>query len=308
MPSESGLPQLDGGAIVTVGTFDGVHRGHRDILRRVADRGQRLGLPTVLVTFAPHPLRVVKPDTAPMLLTPGEEQREVLADTGIERVAVLPFTENLATYSARAFVEHILIGRYHARVLVMGYNHRLGRGREGDSTALAAMGAALGFEVDVVPPTIDDAGTPISSSRIRRAVEAGDIPATTAALGRFYAFRGKVTHGSQRGRDLGYPTLNLVLPSAEKLLPADGVYAVRAIARRGSYGGMMNIGGRPTFGETSRTVEVHLFEATGDWYGADVSVDLVSRLRDTVRFASVDDLVRQLGQDAQAARLALTQA
>jgi riboflavin kinase/FMN adenylyltransferase len=191
MPSDSGLPQLDGGTVVTVGTFDGVHRGHREILRRAVDRGQRLGLPSILVTFAPHPLHVVNPGTAPALLTPGEEQREVLAETGIEHVAILPFTANLASYSARAFVEHILVARYRARALIMGYNHRLGRGREGDSTALAAMGAALGFEVDVVPPTMDDAGTAISSSRIRQAVEAGDLVAATAALGRPYSVRGK---------------------------------------------------------------------------------------------------------------------
>ena len=308
MPDVNGLPQLDRGAVVTVGTFDGVHRGHQDIVRRVVEQGERLGLPSLLVTFAPHPLRVVNPKAAPPLLTPGDEQSEALVDTGIEHVALVPFTTTLASYSARAFVEHLLVGRYHARVVVMGYNHRLGHGREGDAEALRVICAGFGCEVDVVPPTLDDDGTPISSSRIRRAVEVGDLATVASAMGRPYSLRGRVSRGSQRGRDLGYPTLNLSLASNEKLLPADGVYAVRAVARRGSFGGMMNIGGRPTFGEAGRAVEVHLFEASGDWYGADVSVELVRRLRDTTRFASADELITQLGRDAQAARLALTQA
>jgi riboflavin kinase/FMN adenylyltransferase len=293
---------------VTVGTFDGVHRGHREILRRVVERGTALSLPTLLVTFEPHPLRVVKPEAAPQLLTPGDEQFEALAETGIAHVVVLPFTPTLAAYSARAYVESLLIDLYRARALVMGYNHRFGRGREGDADALAALGARLGFDVDVVPPTLDGNHAPISSSRIRRAVAAGDLADAQSALGRAYSLRGTVMHGSHRGRELGYPTLNIEVPSADKLLPPDGVYAVRAIGRRGTFGGMMNLGGRPTFGETGRTIEVHLFEASGEWYGLPVAVEFVRRLRDTTRFATIDELVAQLGRDAEAARVALTQA
>ena len=305
--AEPGLPQLDAGSVVTVGTFDGVHRGHSDILERVVARGRSMGLPTVLVTFLPHPVAVLNPGAAPPLLTPDQEQREALAATGIEHVIVLPFTATLAQYSAAAFVERLLCERYRMQALVVGYNHRLGRGREGDATVLAALGQRVGFHVDVVPPALDATGAPVSSSGIRRAIADGSLEAAAAALGRRYALCGVVQQGSQRGRELGYPTLNVAIPP-RKLLPPDGVYAVRAETPRGQFGGMMNLGGRPTFGDFNRSIEVHLFEASGDWYGVSVAVELVRQLRETARFPSVEALVAQLARDAQDARVALTQA
>ena len=302
-----GLPQLREGAVVTVGTFDGVHRGHCDIIRRVVERGEAMGLPTVLVTFEPHPVAVVNPSAAPRLLTPGDEQLEPLAATRVEHVVVLPFTPLLARYSAADFVKGLLLGRYGMRGLVMGYNHRLGHGREGDADKLSALGLELGFDVDVVPPTIDSTGVPLSSSQIRRAVEAGDLDTATNGLGRPYSLHGIVARGAQRGRELGFPTLNVAMPE-RKLLPPDGVYAVRALTPRGSFGGMMNLGGRPTFDEFTRTAEVHLFDVAGDWYGVPVSVELIRRLRATTRFANVEALVAQLARDADEARFALTQA
>ncbi len=293
---------------MTVGTFDGVHRGHLDILRRVGSCADSMGIAALLVTFHPHPVAVVHPDAAPKLLTPGDEQREALATSAIAHVVVLPFTATLAGYGAAAFVEALLIERYCMRRLVMGYNHRLGRGREGDTTLLSRLGRSLGFEVEVVPPTRDARGEPVSSSRIRDAITSGDLATAEAGLGRAYSIRGVVGKGAQRGRDLGYPTLNIALSDARKLLPPDGVYAVRAVTPRGTFGGMMNLGGRPTFDEFKQTVEVHLFDVTGDWYGVPVSVDLVRRLRDTTRFANVDALVAQLARDADDARVALTQA
>lgn len=303
-----GFPQLADGAVVTVGTFDGVHLGHRDILRRLAARAAAARAPDLLVTFRPHPLEVVNASAAPLLLTPGDEQLEALADSGPLLVAVLPFTPSLAAYSAEQFVMRLLVDRYHMRELVIGYDHGLGRGREGDVAVLRELGERYGFHVEVVPPTLDAAGTPISSSSIRTSIAHGDLDRASRSLGRPYAFRGSVTRGSARGRDLGYPTLNIELPSPRKLLPPHGVYAVRASTSRGMLGGMMNLGGRPTFGELERHVEVHLFEASGDWYGESVSVEVIHRLRDTTRFASVDALVAQLARDADAARAALTQA
>jgi riboflavin kinase/FMN adenylyltransferase len=267
-----------------------------------------MGLAPLLVTFNPHPVAVVHPARSPRLLTPGEEQREELAGTGIEHVVVLPFTPQLARVKAATFVQRLLIERYRMRMLVMGYNHRLGHGREGDATMLAALGREIGFEVEVVPATLDSRGDPISSSRIREALDAGDLNRAANGLGRPYSVRGIVEQGAQRGRDLGYPTLNIGLADARKLLPPDGVYAVRATTPRGAFGGMMNLGGRPTFGDLNRTVEVHLFDVAGDWYRVPVSVELVRRLRDTTRFASVDALVAQLARDAEDARVALTQA
>lgn len=295
-------------SVVTVGTFDGVHLGHRDILRRLRDSGAAKDLRAVVVTFRPHPLAVVNPSAAPMLLTPDDEQLEALQADGPLDVVILEFTPELARHTADEFVREILIDRFHVAELVIGYDHGLGRGRQGDAAALQRLGSELGFVVEIVPAALDAAGAPISSSSIRTSVAHGDLERARAALGRPYAFAGTVVEGEQRGRALGYPTINIALSSSRKLLPPDGVYAVRARTARGVFGGMMNLGGRPTFGDLERTLEVHLFDVSGDWYGERVSVDFVRRLRDTIRFDSVDRLIAQLGEDAKNARFALTQA
>jgi riboflavin kinase/FMN adenylyltransferase len=308
MAESAGFPQLARGSVVTVGTFDGVHLGHRDILRRVTERANASGLPGLLVTFQPHPLEVVNRAVAPMLLTPGTEQYDALADSGPLLVAVLPFTPTLASYSAEQFVIELLQRRYHMRELVIGYDHGLGRGREGDAKALVEIGGRHGFGVEIVPPTLDAAGRRISSSVIRTALAHSDLERAHAALGRRYTVRGTVVSGDRRGRAIGFPTLNLAVPSPRKLLPPVGVYAVRAWTTRGAFGGMMNLGPRPTVGDDTPIPEVHLFDTSGDWYGEAVSVEFVTRLRDTVKFESLDALVAQLNLDAVAARSALTQA
>jgi len=202
MPELDGFPQLADGCVATVGTFDGVHLGHRDILRRVQERAAAAGLPAVLVTFRPHPLEVVNPSAAPMLLTPDEERLVALVDSGPLAVVVLPFTSTLARYSAESFVRAFLLERYHVRDLVIGYDHGLGRGRQGDVTVLADLGTRYRFGVDVVPATIDEHGVPISSSAVRTSVAHGDLDRARRALGRPYAFHGVVVPGQQRGRDL----------------------------------------------------------------------------------------------------------
>jgi riboflavin kinase / FMN adenylyltransferase len=308
MTERLGLPQIAQGAVVTVGTFDGVHIGHREILGRVARRAQALDVPAVLVTFRPHPLEVVNPSAAPMLLTPGDEQLDALADNGPLLVAVLPFNTTLAAMSAEDFVSRILLDRYHVRELVIGYDHGLGRGRHGDASVLAELGQARGFSVDVVAASLDVFGVPISSSAVRTCVAHGELERAAQLLGRPYSFRGTVIPGDQRGRTIGYPTMNIKLVPGRKLLPPEGVYAVRAQTSLGRFGGMMNLGPRPTFGDPRSTVEVHLFGVDGDWYDESVCVELVRRLRDTVRFDGIEALVKQLGTDAENAKLALTQA
>lgn len=302
------LPGIDGGSVVTVGTFDGVHRGHADILARLAARGREVGLPTVLVTFSPHPLAVVNPTAAPHLLTPGVEQVEAIADLGPpDYLVVLPFTRALASYSAERFVNELLVERYRVRELIIGHDHGLGRGRQGDATVLRGLGQQLGFGVEVVEATLGTDGLPLSSSGVRRAVAYGDLESARAGLGRRYSIRGEVVEGDRRGRTIGFPTLNLRVDIGTKLLPPLGVYAVRVESSRGRHDGMMNLGGRPTFGDQGTVPEVHLFGADGDWYGASVRVELVRRLRDVMRFDGVESLVRQLENDRSAARHALTQ-
>jgi riboflavin kinase/FMN adenylyltransferase len=190
--------------------------------------------------------------------------------------------------------------------LIIGHDHVFGLGRSGDVESLRMIGHKRGIPVDVVPPVLASDGTPISSTAIRRAIAHGDLARAADGLGRRYSFSGRVVSGEGRGKLLGYPTLNLELGSRRKLLPPHGVYAVRVEGRNAAYGGMMNLGPRPTFGDETITYEVHLFDATGDWYGTSVRVEFVSRLRDTMKFSGSDELVTQLGRDAEGARSALT--
>ncbi|MGZ8412945.1 MAG: bifunctional riboflavin kinase/FAD synthetase [Gemmatirosa sp.] len=303
---ESWLPPDVGGTVVTVGTFDGVHRGHQDVLARLSARARAVGLRSLLVTFDPHPLEVVNPDAAPPLLTPGREKLAALAESGVDYVAVVPFTRVLASYEAAQFVDLVLRDRLRMRELFIGHDHGFGRGRAGDAHVLQRLGAERGFHVEVVEPIAAE-GHAVSSTAIRRAVAGGDLHRAEAGLGRPYGVTGTVAHGERRGRLLGYPTLNIALPSPRKLLPPEGVYAVRVHTRSGSHGGMLNLGPRPTFGDTARSLEAHLFDVEGDWYGQTVGVDFVARLRDTRRFDGVEALVAQLGRDAHQARRALSQ-
>lgn len=297
-----GLPPDVRGTVCTVGTFDGVHRGHRLVLERLADCARERGLPAVLVTFDPHPLQVVNPAAAPPLLTVGIEKSEVLAESPIDYVVVLPFTPTLMTYGADDFVDLVLRERLGLQHLLVGYDHGFGRGRSGDASVLQALGASRGFGVDVVPPVLGSDGRPISSTTIRRAIAGGDLARATDGLGRPYSASGTVEHGAQRGRALGFRTLNIALPTKHKLLPPEGVYAVRVQTPRGAFGGMMNLGPRPTFDEAESRLEAHLFDVDEDFYGMRVRIDLVARLRETRRFESPDALRAQLQQDEAEAR------
>lgn len=303
-----GLPPEVRGTVCTIGTFDGVHRGHQLVLQRLAERARTLGLPGVLVTFDPHPLEVVNPAAAPPLLTLGDEKSEVLAESPLDYVVVLPFTPTLARYEAADFVDLVLVERLGVRELLIGYDHGFGRGRSGDVDVLRALGASRGFGVSVVEAVEGSDARPISSTSIRRAVAGGDLVRAADGLGRAYSVGGTVRPGDQRGRTLGFPTLNLGAPSPRKLLPPEGVYAVRVQTPRGTFGGMMNLGPRPTFGDAATALEVHCFEMTGDLYGVRVRVDLLARLRETQRFEGAEALRTQLAKDEAAARAVLGKA
>lgn len=295
------------GAVVTVGTFDGVHLGHQDVLDRLARRGRAEGLSSLLVSFDPHPLEVVKPERAPALLTPGIERLEVVAASGVDRIVVLPFTPALASLSAERFVEEVLLRRLGMQSLLIGHDHGFGRGRTGGVEVLRALGRRHGFPVEVVDAVTLPDGVPVSSTLVRRLVTAGDLEGARAALGRAYSASGQVVAGDGRGRGLGFPTLNVRLVHRRKLLPPEGVYAVRVETPLGAFGGMMNLGPRPTFGGRATRLEAHLFDADGDFYGRTVRVAFVRRLRDVSKFPSPEALVGQLSRDAEAARRALTE-
>lgn len=288
--------------MVTVGTFDGVHRGHQLVLDHLVARARARSCASLLVTFHPHPLDIVNPAAAPSLLTTHEEKLEALAATGVQYVAVLPFTPELMRLEPREFVGDILLRRFRMQHLLMGYDHGFGRDRAGNVELLQRLGRRWGFDVEVVPPVALDHGGTVSSTGIRRALVAGDLDAASSMLGRPYSLSGPVTHGAGRGRLLGFPTVNVQLPAARKLLPPLGVYSVRVQTRDGSFGGMMNLGPRPTFGGSEIGAEVHVLDTGGDWYGSHVRIDLVAFLRATRTFSSPEALVSQLEHDARAAR------
>jgi riboflavin kinase/FMN adenylyltransferase len=299
---ESGLPPYVKSTVITVGTFDGVHRGHRDVIERLVARSHALKIPSVLVTFDPHPLQIVNPSAAPLLLTTHDEKLEVIAETGVDYMAVVPFTSRLASFSAEDFVELMLRRCFRMRELLIGYDHGFGRQRAGNVNVLRSLGERDGFRLEVVDPVSTSDGHSVSSTSIRRAIAGGDLDRAAASLGRLYSVSGRVIEGAQRGRTIGFPTLNLGPPPARKLLPPEGVYAVRVQTPVGPIGGMMNLGPRPTFGDSATSLEAHLFDTAGNFYGAHVRVDFVARLRETRKFASAEQLSAQLRHDEREAR------
>ncbi len=300
----SGLPQDGRGTVITVGTFDGVHRGHWAVLQEIRRRALEAGRRSVLVTFHPHPLKIVRPDQAPLLLTTPAEKKEILAETGLDYAVFLSFNHVLASYSPRRFVEEILLGRLGVEELVIGYDHGFGKGRSGDVETLRRIGEELGFVVDVVSP-IRAGEVPVSSSRIRKALLEGRVDEAREGLGRPYCVRGLVVRGDGRGRRLGFPTANLYVPVNGKLIPPPGVYAVRGCLKTGEHDGAIHIGPRPTFTGSSPTIELHLLDFDQDIYGEEVRVEFVRHLRAVHPFSSASALVEQLKSDVEAARSAL---
>lgn len=273
-----------------------MHLGHQAVLREIAERARIAGRASVLVTFEPHPLEVVNPQAAPRILMTGPERGEFLAQTALDYVVLLRFDRKMAGLSPEEFVKSILLERCQLKELVIGHDHGFGRGRSGDVETLQRLGVTYGFEVDVVK-AVDFGDQHVSSSRIRRAVAGGDLTSAAAMLGRPYRVSGRVVEGARRGRQIGVPTINLGDIPPEKLLPPDGVYAVRVEWRGGRAGGMMNQGARPTFHDGRRTLEAHLFDFDGDLYDEWVRLEWLERLRDIQPFASVEALKQQLERD-----------
>lgn len=292
----SGLPPYVRGTVVTVGTFDGVHLGHQAILRDVRGRARARNGRAVLLTFDPHPLRVVRPEVAPPLLTLPNEKKEILAQLGLDYAAFVAFTPEFSRYSPEQFVEDIVVPRFRPAEVVIGYDHGFGRGRAGDVSVLERLGRIHGFDVSVVGG-VEAGGSPASSTRVRQAVAAGDMEGAAAGLGRPYSFRGTVIRGLGRGRTLGFPTANLTPPPPDKLLPAEGIYTVRATLGSERADGLLHLGARPTFAGSPPAIELFLIDFERDIYGERVIVDVLHRLREVRTFASGDDLAAQMRRD-----------
>lgn len=302
-----GLDQVrkDMASVLTVGTFDGVHLGHQAILRYLLERAGALGGTSTVLSFHPHPREIV--EGAPLsLLTTIEERADIMEEIGLDQLVVLPFTKEFSRLSAEAFVEDILVRGIGLREIVIGYDHAFGRDRRGNADLLRTLGKKHGFTVDIVPARIIQEQA-VSSRKTRRVLEEdGGVEAAADMLGRPYCLTGRVVRGEGRGREMGFPTANIAVEHPRKVIPADGVYAVRvcrlsrdqdASPGNPSLPGMMNIGIRPTFGGEQRMIEVHLFDIEEDIYGELLRVEFVSRTRDERRFASKKELMRQLSQD-----------
>ncbi|GBC98432.1 Riboflavin biosynthesis protein RibF [bacterium HR17] len=294
----SAVPTAERG--ISIGVFDGVHRGHRELVRVLREATERRRWRALVLTFANHPQEVLNPPPPP-LLTTIEERLELLRETGADEVLVLPFTRDLSQFSAERFCREVLVDALGCRLLVVGHDFALGRQREGTVPRLQELGLMLGFEVTVAP-TVLEGGEPVSSSRIRQSLLVGAVAAANALLGAPYRLRGVVVPGAGRGKRLGFPTVNLRVP-ANKLLPRHGIYAARFVAPMGTWGAAVYIGTRPTFGETQPVVEAHLLDFDGVIpLGTDATVQLLSFVRPDQYFERTEDLIAQMQADVAAVR------
>lgn len=288
---------------VTIGNFDGVHVGHRELLRVTREKSAKLGTRSVLVTFDPHPVHVVRDVTSPGIITPLPRKLELLEEAGLDSVLVLPFTKTIAAMTADEFVEMVLVRALNVQDLVIGYNFALGKNRSGNLTTLCGLGERFGFSVTQVPPVIVGRET-VSSTLIREHLNSGEMEKSTALLGHMHTVDGVVVPGEARGRKLGYPTANIAFP--EMLLPPLGAYAtwlqILSDADPVPRMSMTSVGTNPTFGGGSVTLESHLLDFSGDLYGKKIRLYFAKRLRGEIHFKSVDDLVLRLGQDASATK------
>jgi len=293
-------PSLRGGA-VAIGNFDGVHRGHARIVERLRVRAKEVGGPAIVFTFDPHPVRLLRPLHASPPLTWTDRKAELLAQLGVDAMIAYPTDETLLALSPQDFFSRIVRESLAAHAMVEGPNFYFGRNRAGTIDVLRTLCGEFNISLDVVEPLMV-AGDIVSSSRVRKLIQAGDVSAAAELLTQPYRIRGMVTHGAARGAKLGFPTANL--DAIDTLLPALGVYAGRAILPGKAWPAAINLGPNPTFGEEAVKVEVHLIGFTGSLYGQPMEVDFTSRLRDIKRFGSVDELKAQLDQDIAAVRKA----
>jgi riboflavin kinase / FMN adenylyltransferase len=286
--------------VLTLGNFDGVHLGHQAIVQRAVAEARGVNGQVVVMTFHPHPIAVLAPDRAPARIQSLHDRLRQLRGLGAQVAVVQRFTRAFATLAPEAFVRDFLLRHLEVLHVVVGHNVSFGRNRAGTVDTLAALGAQYGFAVDAVGPVTVD-GEQVSSTVVRSQLAAGDVRGVARLLGRAHELRGRVVTGEQRGRTLGFPTANLHLPP-DVMLPADGVYAVRAVVGERRIPAVLNIGVRPTFGELRRTVEAHLLDWQGDLYGRWICLELVERLRGEQKFAGPDALVAAITSDIAAAR------
>ncbi|MEQ6166433.1 bifunctional riboflavin kinase/FAD synthetase [Ekhidna sp. MALMAid0563] len=288
-------------AVVTIGTFDGVHVGHQAILKRLVSEAKKNNGKSVLITFWPHPRFILNKDADKLkLLSTFREKIELVAGLGVDYILKIAFTPEFSNLSADEFVKQILVEKVGTKKLFIGHDHHFGNNREGNIHFLHEHSEKYGFEVnEISKQEIDHIG--ISSTKIRNTLESGEIHLANSLLGRNYSIKGKVIDGNKKGRSIGFPTANIEIPETYKLLPADGAYAVKVWVESSLYNGMLNIGFKPTVDGSNRTIEVHLFNFDSDIYGKEIVVEFVRALRKEMKFGSIEELKTQLQKDREAA-------
>jgi riboflavin kinase/FMN adenylyltransferase len=294
------LPSGWGRCVLTIGVFDGVHRGHRELINRAVELAAKRELPSVLMTFDPHPSEVVRPGSHPTQLTTLKRRAELVEELGVDVFCVLPFTPELSRMPADVFVHELLVEQLHVAAVVVGENFTFGKGAQGDVDLLRTLGSRFGFTAEGESLVTED-HLIYSSTYIRACIDAGDVVAAEHALGRPHRLEGIVVRGDGRGRDLGFPTANLSTPKFAAV-PADGVYACRFIQGGKVREAAVSVGTNPTFSGRERRVEAFVMDVNEDFYGQRVALDFVARLRGQLKFSSSDDLVVQMRQDVEQAR------
>ena len=279
--------------VVTIGTFDGVHIGHQKIVNRLVNHAE---LDSVILTFFPHPRMVLQQDNTIKLLHTIEEKTSVLEQLGLDHLVIHPFTKEFSRLTAQQFVEDILVNQLKAKKIIIGYDHRFGRNRTADISTLKDFGEQYGFVVEeITKQDVDDVA--VSSTKIRTALQKGQIEKAHAFLGQPYMLTGTIVKGKGIGKTLGYPTANIQIEEAYKLIPKNGVYIVKTNFKGITYFGMMNIGTNPTVGGKSQTIETYFFNMDTDLYGSKMTIQMLKRIRDEKKFASVDQLIEAMQND-----------
>jgi riboflavin kinase/FMN adenylyltransferase len=293
--------------IITVGSFDGVHVGHVKILSTLVNNAKAKNCRSIVLTFEPHPRKVISQNYSLKLLTSLEEKKELIYKHGVDELLILPFTHEFSQMSSDDFFKNIIIDKIGIKEIILGYDHHFGKGRDGDESKVRQLGSLYNFEVTLVPEVKYDDLT-VSSSVIRRELQHGKIKSAACYLNRFYSITGRVIEGDKRGRLLGFPTANIQISDDDKMVPANGVYAVKVFTGNEEYSGVMNIGNRPTFQDSESIIlEVHIFDFSENIYDKEIKVEFVDRIRDEQKFNSKEELIEQINRDKAVALQILKQ-
>lgn len=292
-------------AVITIGTFDGVHTGHRQIINQLVEEAKAVKGESVIITFSPHPRMVLSAEEKEIkLLNTLDEKIELLSELDLDHLVIVPFTKEFSNQPAEEYISSFLVKNFHPHTIIIGYDHQFGKDRKGDYELLQSKGREYNYKVKEIPKQVLDE-IAISSTKIREAIATNNISLANRFLGYPYFFGGQVIKGDQLGRTIGYPTANISVNDPQKLIPADGVYAVKVSVKKefslepSIYTGMMNIGVRPTLGKRDRVIEINLFNFASDIYGATVKVTLLHFLRNEIKFNNLDELKTQLAVDKQ---------